>query len=160
MKLRIGIATAVAFLLMAFGLTEYLKTSGQTQFRQGAPEILNWDRLDMLDYRTGNAPDWLKDLSGQVVRVPGFIVPLEDDYESVAEFLLVPDPGSCVHVPPPPPNQMVYVRMKSGNRVQLRGVPVWVTGKLKIENIKSPYGSVAYSIEGDETEPFKGWDQF
>src|SRR5262245_46060544 len=38
-----------------------------------------------------------------VARVPGYMDPLEDNLEEVTEFLLVPYPGACIHVPPPPP---------------------------------------------------------
>ncbi len=51
-----------------------------------------------------------KSLEGATVRLPGFIVPLEAVKSGdVSEFLLVPYFGSCIHVPPPPPNQIVYV---------------------------------------------------
>jgi hypothetical protein len=124
------------------------------------PTVLNWEQLEKLDLQSGSAPGWLKNLDSQMVRVPGFVVPLEDNYEEVSEFLLVPDPGSCVHVPPPPPNQMVYVRMNAGKKAESQGLPVWVTGKLKIANVTSPYGKVSYSIEGDTTQPFESWNQF
>ncbi|MBK7844170.1 MAG: DUF3299 domain-containing protein [Bdellovibrionales bacterium] len=159
MKNRVIVAATVAAILLVFAFFHFNGKSGGPP-SGGGPQVLNWERLDMLDYRSGQMPGWLEDLNNQTVRVPGFVVPLEDNYESVSEFLLVPDPGSCVHVPPPPPNQMVYVKMKSGQRVQLRGIPIWVTGKLKIENVKSPYGIVAYSLEGDITQRFEGWHQF
>jgi hypothetical protein len=159
MKVKVIVAATFAIFLLVFGILHF-SAGGGSHHSDGRPEVLNWERLDMLDYRTGEMPSWLENLNNQTVRVPGFVVPLEDNYESVSEFLLVPDPGSCVHVPPPPPNQMVYVKMKAGQRVQLRGFPLWVTGKLKIENVKSPYGTVAYSIEGEITQPFEGWNQF
>lgn len=127
---------------------------------EGSADVLNWERLNTLDYHSDEIPSTLKDFNHRNIRIPGFIVPLEDSYDSVSEFLLVPDAGSCVHVPPPPPNQMVYVKMKSGQRVELGGFPIWVTGKLRIENVNSPYGLVAYSIEAESTQPFEGWDQF
>jgi hypothetical protein len=128
MKVRVIVAAIVAAILLFFVFFQ-LNGKGGHASSGGKPEVLNWERLDMLDYRSGRMPSWLEDLSGQTVRVPGFVVPLEDNYDSVSEFLLVPDPGSCVHVPPPPPNQMVYVKMKSGQRVQLRGLPIWISSQ-------------------------------
>ena len=46
---------------------------------------------------------------GQSVRLPGYVVPLEDLAAGIKEFLLVPYFGACVHSPPPPANQIVHV---------------------------------------------------
>lgn len=51
----------------------------------------------------------VRDFDGQRVRLPGYIVPLDFDGERTSKFLLVPFIGACVHVPPPPANQIVYV---------------------------------------------------
>nr|WP_242469557.1 DUF3299 domain-containing protein [Rhabdochromatium marinum] len=40
-------------------------------------------------------------LDGQRVKLPGFVVPLEFDFDELSEFLLVPYYGACIHVPPP-----------------------------------------------------------
>ena len=41
-------------------------------------------------------------LDGRMVRIPGFIVPLDEDSEGrVTDFFLVPYVGACIHVPPP-----------------------------------------------------------
>jgi hypothetical protein len=58
-----------------------------------------------LNFRTGEmSPEWQGIING-VSRGPGYMVPLEDNLREVTEFLLVPCPGACIHVPPPPPNQ-------------------------------------------------------
>jgi hypothetical protein len=58
-----------------------------------------------------------KALDGNNVRLPGFIVPLEVSKEGkVTEFFLVPYVGACIHVPPPPPNQLIYVGGLLGDR--------------------------------------------
>lgn len=60
-----------------------------------------------------NAPV-VKALDGQNIRLPGYIVPLEVSEEGrTTEFLLVPYFGACIHVPPPPSNQIVHVKAKS-----------------------------------------------
>ncbi|MCC2679753.1 MAG: hypothetical protein K0R29_2329 [Pseudobdellovibrio sp.] len=115
---------------------------------------IDWRQLNQLDYITNTAPDELKKIDGQLVKIPGFMVPLEDEQSRVTEFLLVPTPTACIHVPPPPPNQMIYVKMKEG--VEARpGAPIWVYGKFSITTHKSQYGDVSFGLEGDEVEDYR-----
>ena len=84
------------------------------------------------------------------------MVPLEDDSEIVSEFLLVPYVGACVHTPPPPPNQIVQVKMNNTKKVKMSfWDPVWVEGKLLISTVKSPYGEVGFQLTGMQIEPYK-----
>jgi len=116
---------------------------------------LDWKILGGLDYVNGKVPENLKALDGKLVKIPGFIVPLEDYEEEGAEFLLVPYFGACVHTPPPPPNQMVYVRMQGGKKLKFGWWdPVWMEGTLEIENYDSPYGAVGYQLVGTKTSPY------
>lgn len=115
---------------------------------------LDWRTLSQLDYVRGAVPPNLAALHGQRVRIPGFIVPLDDFQEDVKEFLLVPYFGACVHMPPPPPNQMVFTRMRSTTRVSLWD-PVWIEGELLITKIKSPYGVVSYQLRGQRITPYR-----
>jgi hypothetical protein len=57
-------------------------------------------------------------------------------------------------VPPPPPNQMVYVKMKEGVESK-QGLPIWVYGTFKINTVKSQYGEVSFELEGDLVEDYK-----
>ena len=72
-----------------------------------------------------------EDLHGQRVRIPGYMLPLDQEGQSVREFLLVPYVGACIHTPPPPMNQIVFVKSDTG--VTSKGLfePVWVEGTLK-----------------------------
>jgi hypothetical protein len=74
---------------------------------------VDWRMLGELDYISGKASGELATLDGKMVRIPGFMVPLEDNQKKVKEFLLVPSPQACIHVPPPPPNQMVLIEMQN-----------------------------------------------
>jgi hypothetical protein len=97
-----------------------------------------------------------KDLNGVRVKIPGYIVPLQiTGTGRVLEFLLVPYFGACIHVPPPPPNQIVYVRMKQG--IDLNSVydAHWITGRLKTAVFESKMASAAYSLEGEKDELYK-----
>jgi len=118
---------------------------------------VDWRMLAGLDYETGKMSDTLRKLDGKRVRVPGFIVPLDDADEEGAEFLLVPYYGACVHTPPPPPNQMAFVQMLSKKPVKLALFDaIWMEGTLKITNYDSPYGQVGFQIEGLTMKPYTG----
>lgn len=66
------------------------------------------------------------------VRIPGYLLPLDYSDNKVTQFLLVPTVGACIHVPPPPPNQMVYVEFKDGYEADGMYPPVWVEGNMLV----------------------------
>ena len=119
------------------------------------PSVM-WEDLQQLDIGTGKAPASLKKLDGAVVRVPGYIIPLEDSEESVSEFLLVPYPLACIHVPAPPPNLIVHVKMDKGKKVAFDFyAPVWAQGRLKIQNTQNMYSESSYTMTGLLVEPYE-----
>ena len=116
---------------------------------------IDWRVLAGLDYSNGKSTDTLKKLDGKMVRIPGFVVPLDDFQEEGAEFLLVPYYGACVHTSPPPPNQIVMVGMAGKKAVKLNLFDaVWMSGRLKVATVESPYGAVGYQLEGLKVEPY------
>jgi len=120
------------------------------------PTEVGWRPLAKLNYRTGAKPEELAALEGKLVKVPGFTVPLEDFASSATEFLLVPYVGACIHTPPPPPNQLVYIKMDEGKRAKMDGWnPVWVEGVLSIEMTESVYGYVGFTISGQRVYPYE-----
>ncbi len=114
----------------------------------------NWRVLRGLDLQSGTKPTDLATLDGKNVKIAGFIVPLDDD-RAGAEFLLVPSPQACIHVPPPPANQMIMVRMSGGNVPQRAQGPVWISGQLTIASMSSQYGKISYTIRAEKSEPYK-----
>ncbi|MDE2762274.1 MAG: DUF3299 domain-containing protein [Gemmatimonadota bacterium] len=117
---------------------------------------VSWRLLAKLNYRTGEKAKELADLEGKMVKIPGFTVPLEDWASSATEFLLVPYVGACIHTPPPPPNQLVYIEMDEGKRAKMDGWnPVWAEGVLKIEMTESVYGHVGFTIVGQRVYPYE-----
>ena len=119
------------------------------------PTEVGWRLLASLNYRTGEAGEELAALAGKLVKIPGFTVPLEDWASSATEFLLVPYVGACIHTPPPPPNQLVYIQMDAGKRAAMDGWnPVWVEGVLEIEMTRSIYGYVGFTITGQRVYPY------
>ena len=73
------------------------------------------------------------ELEGELIRMPGYVLPLEYDGEDVVEFLLVPFVGACIHTPPPPANQIIHVIIEDGYKAKGMYEPVWVRGTLKAE---------------------------
>jgi hypothetical protein len=96
------------------------------------------------------------ELNGAHVRIPGFIVPLERAADgTISEFFLVPYFGACIHVPPPPPNQIVYVKMRAGASPQSMDDAEWVTGTLHASTKNSALGAAAYTLDGETVEPYR-----
>ena len=95
-----------------------------------------------------------KELNGSKVKIPGFVIPLEGDQNMVTEFLLVPYFGACIHVPPPPPNQIIYVRFPKGAPIQQLWDVIYVVGTLKTETTNHELAETAYVIEGTQIEEY------
>jgi hypothetical protein len=136
--------------------TAVLVSAGANPFAVAeTPVNIDWRVLAGLDYSNGKSTDTLKKLDGKLVRIPGFVVPLDDFQEEGAEFLLVPYYGACVHTPPPPPNQIVMVEMTGKKAVKLSLFDaVWMSGRLQIKTVESPYGAVGFQLEGLKVEPY------
>lgn len=92
-------------------------------------------------------------LDGKTVRLGGYPVPLETDAAGRStEFFLVPYPGACIHVPPPPPNQIVLVRYPEGLMLDDLYAPLWVDGTLQIEPVDNALAQAAYALDADAVE--------
>lgn len=93
-------------------------------------------------------------LANQRVRLPGYIVPLEETREGLSEFLLVPYFGACIHTPPPPANQIVHVltgRPVAGFRSM---DTVWVSGLMTTVRTDSYMGVAGYRIDAEQVAPY------
>jgi uncharacterized protein len=107
---------------------------------------LSWQMMRGLNFRTGEMTPELQGVINGAARVPGYMVPLEDNLEEVTEFLLVPYPGACIHVPPPPPNQIVHVIMEGNKKAQVRlwMEAVWVEGTLRLAEATTRDGALSF----------------
>ena len=149
MNMKWILMAALIFLGALGGGIYVLSGSGK-----GVGVEVDWRLLGQMDYLAKKPTTELQALDGKQVKIPGFMVPLEDNERKVTEFLLVPSPQACIHVPPPPPNQMVYVVMKKGVEAAV-GAPIWVYGNLKISTKRSKYGEVSFELSGDEIEDYR-----
>ena len=100
-----------------------------------APKEIDWD--DLLPWTAVFSPGEVKfnkSLVDKEVKIPGYVLPLDMFGRDINSFLLVPYIGACIHVPPPAPNQIVYVEAEVPWQGLAWWEPVYVTGKIKIEN--------------------------
>jgi hypothetical protein len=97
-------------------------------------------------------PRVVADLNGKRVKIGGYVVPLDFEQTTVKEFLLVPFVGACIHVPPPPANQIVYVKSDKGFEIGAIFDPVTVTGTMKTETAFTGLADAGYSIDAESVE--------
>ena len=93
---------------------------------------------------------------GMTVRLPGYIVPLEyDEGDGVTGFLLAPFMGACIHVPPPPPNQLVYVTSAQGWPGDRLWEAVWVTGDFRSNAARTALTDAGYEMRAGAIELYE-----
>lgn len=101
---------------------------------------------------SGVKADW----NGQIVRLSGFVVPLDYKGSGVTAFLLVPYVGACVHVPPPPANQLVLVSTETPYENAGLFAPVTVTGMFGTASVATQLADVGYALSADKIETYQG----
>jgi uncharacterized protein len=149
-KIAMAIAILIPVLILLF--VSFSKSHSQLK---AASKLVEWGTYRLYDSATNKAPLELQNLDGQKIRSPGFMVPLEDSRSEVTEFLLVPSPQACIHAPPPPANQMIYVRMV-GSPAKTAYGPVMVEGILRVTSQNHQYGTANFQIYGENVDPYQG----
>ena len=138
----------ISFVLFTFLVLPSLVLSSNLETK-----LVTWSDLRKLNYKTGEMPESIRKLMGKPIKIPGFAVPLEGDdgFEYVKEFLLVPTFGACIHVPPPPPNQVIYVILDKPVYFEKLMYAVWVSGIVEIGEYflegSSDFGPQTYDTE-------------
>lgn len=121
-------------------------------------------QLDAYDREVAIWNETLVDeLDGKDIRIAGYALPLEFSETAITEFLLVPYIGACIHVPPPPTNQIVHVRVEEGFKNEGLFTPVWVTGRVSTQPQSlsldfvdgSGNVSVGYGLKANTIEPYE-----
>ena len=120
-------------------------------------------RAEIRELREQRATAVVDELNGRQVSIPGYALPLEFSGTKITEFLLVPWVGACIHTPPPPSNQIVYV--KSENGIENKGLftPVVVKGEMSVKNAKKDLYLVdgtasieaGYILQASAVEPYE-----
>jgi len=101
-----------------------------------------------------NAPT-VASLAGRRIRLPGYLVPLDEARDGIREFLLVPYFGACIHTPPPPANQIVHVRSQSPIQGFQTMDAIWVSGTLGLVRGSTNMGASGYSMVASRVEAYK-----
>lgn len=94
-------------------------------------------------------------LDKQKLKLPGYMIPIKFNASSVSEFLLVPYVGACIHTPPPPENQIVYVSLKTPIVTQDFWAPVWVSGTMKTQMSMTKFATAGYHMTDAITEVYE-----
>ena len=126
------------------------------------PKEIGWD--DLIPWTAVLNPSEVKfneKLNNKEVKIPGYIIPLEYEGLDIKTFLLVPYVGACIHVPPPPPNQIVYVDTATAWESVDWWEPVYVTGIIKIESRQMEFFEmvdIGYEILAGNVESYEEKD--
>lgn len=126
------------------------------------PDAMLAKRKEVIARRQAQSVSINPKLNDALVRIPGYVLPLEYKGKQVSEFLLVPWVGACIHTPPPPPNQIVHVVPAKPFESTGMFAAVWVTGRLSAASTKRSLfmidGSsdidIAYSLKASAVEPY------
>ncbi|MCW5626630.1 MAG: DUF3299 domain-containing protein [Burkholderiales bacterium] len=87
------------------------------------------------------------ELEGRLVKLPGYLVPLEEVKGELKELLLVPYYGACIHVPPPPANQIIHIVLAKPTKGFRTMDPVWISGKLIVSRQETDMATTGYRMD-------------
>ena len=94
-------------------------------------------------------------LDGKAVKLPGFIIPFDMTSKGVTSFMLVPYVGACIHTPPPPPNQLVFVTTEKPWPSDAMWDAIWVSGRLSAKPMSTQIADVGYQIAAEKIETYE-----
>lgn len=150
----------VLFVLMSYSFISFAQQPLELEWEDLVPKDFvaaapNLDHIGqaMAGPQTINAPV-VAELDGKLVKIPGFVVPLEGDETTVTEFLLVPYFGACIHVPPPPSNQIIHVTFKKGAPAEALYDPIYLIGTLSNQEWKGELAQVGYTMIATDYAPY------
>ncbi len=120
---------------------------------------LSWEILSEYDIKNKNPGKNLNKVINKNISIKGYMLPLDYSKKSIKEFLLLPYIPSCYHVPPPPPNMIINVKVNKKRGIKISYYPVKVSGKLnvtKLKTTKDPYMmNGIYSLTAQSVEELK-----
>lgn len=131
-----------------------LVPTGQPAIPPMLQGLIEYDQASLSSQQpesNGVRTDW----NGQIIRLPGFIVPIDYSGTSVTAFILVPFVGACVHVPPPPANQLVFVTTQDPYQSAGLYEPVNVIGMFGAASTSTQLAEIGYALSADRIEPYR-----
>lgn len=90
------------------------------------------------------------DIDGKKIKIPGYAVSVDIEpgvINKTKTFLFVPTAGACVHIPPPPVNQTIFVEMKKSIEIDPYK-PLYVEGTIHLEEGDNGIAAYYYRIDG------------
>ena len=130
---------------------EIVENSAEDQLNNKLNNLVEATNKDVKDtaYHRALASTRVVDAVNNVaIRLPAYIVPLEfDDEQRVTQFFMVPFFGACIHLPPPPPNQTIFVNYPQGFTLESIYDPYWVSGVIKNSLVENDTAIAAYTME-------------
>ena len=123
-------------------------------------EIIGTDEIDAvkdtwLPEFDENATKLNKELHGAYIKMPGYVLPIDMSTAGVTSFIMVPYVGACIHTPPPPANQLVFVDSKKPWPSDQLWDPVWVTGRMRHELQSTTIADIGYALDADLIEVYE-----
>lgn len=123
-------------------------------------EIIGEGEIDMVNDTwlpefDENATKLNEELDGAYIKMPGYVLPIEMSVAGVTSFIMVPYVGACIHTPPPPANQLVFVDSERPWPNDQLWDPVWVTGRMRHELQSTSIAAIGYALTADEIEVFE-----
>ncbi|QJF50651.1 DUF3299 domain-containing protein [Roseobacter ponti] len=102
-----------------------------------------------------NATRLNSELDGAYIKMPGYMLPIDISAAGVTSFIMVPYVGACIHTPPPPANQLVFVESETPWPGDTMWDPVWVTGLITHELQSTTVADIGYAMAADKIEAFE-----
>ena len=147
--------TALALMLAAPAAAEYreiewLELMPEEEAEAWMKDQEGVDHSGGMMVNTFQSDKTVPEMDGLEIRIPGFVVPVETtETGRLKEFFLVPYFGACIHVPPPPANQIIYGRLDEPIEMVNIWDAFWMEGTLNIEDISNETADAAYTMDVD-----------
>ena len=132
----------------------------EERYRANSTSLMDAQSFEEIE--EGSAQDYMpqlgtfetvQSLNGVKVRIPGYVVPFDFDKSRRHDsFLLVPYMGACIHSPPPPPNQIIFIEADPAVKIEDIWTPFWIEGVLSTERNENEVGDAAYTLRLENIE--------
>jgi hypothetical protein len=107
------------------------------------------------DYRKALDEAPAKDsMKGKKIKIAGYVVPLDFKERNLTEFLLIPNSGGCMHTPPPPANQVIYVKYDKGIGIEYTDRIIWIYGQIEVKKNDNNMAIAGYEMTIDKMEEY------
>lgn len=155
LALACGLAALIAAAHASVRTIDWLELMPEEELSalQDIPELDHSGMMEMPDYSNSNP---VLAMNGAQGRLPGYIVPVSITEDNrISEFFVVPYFGACIHVPPPPPNQIVYAKPETPIDMTEIWAAYWVYGTIEVKPTRNAVAQSFYVINVEKVEPWE-----